>query len=279
MNDFDGEIWNKKNPLFLMIYKYFKKKEKQFLNHADSVVTLTERAKSEILNNFGLNQKPDISVIPCCVDNVLFSQENISLESKNAWREKLKINQDDFIISYSGSVGTWYMLDEMLDLFKVMSEYYANAKFLFITLDDSQPIISKCKNKNIDLHKIIICKGNRTEMPVLLSLSTVALFFIKPVYSKMASSPTKMAELLSLGIPIITNSGVGDIDELAKENQSILLIKNLTESSYHDAMPKIPSLLENKTVSNNIPISNYSLEYGVKQYNDIYCKLKNINQA
>jgi len=43
-------------------------------------------------------------------------------------------------------------------------------------------------------------------------LSNASLFFIKPVWSKKASSPTKLAELMGLGIPVFSNSGVGDVD-------------------------------------------------------------------
>ena len=40
--------------------------------------------------------------------------------------------------------------------------------------------------------------------------------FIKPFYSKIASSPTKYAESLAMGIPVISNRGIGDIDELTE---------------------------------------------------------------
>ena len=33
-------------------------------------------------------------------------------------KETLGISDDDFVISYLGSIGTWYMLPEMLDFFK-----------------------------------------------------------------------------------------------------------------------------------------------------------------
>jgi glycosyltransferase involved in cell wall biosynthesis len=79
----DGKIWNLKNPFYYVIYKYFKKKEKEFLNHSDHIVTLTENGKSEIIRSFGLTKNVEISVIPCCVDNMHFSRENISTSEVN----------------------------------------------------------------------------------------------------------------------------------------------------------------------------------------------------
>ena len=81
-------------------------------------------------------------------------------------------------------------------------------------------------------------------MPVLLSLSTLSLFFIKPAYSKKASSPTKMGELMSMGIPFITNSGVGDIDLLVNEYKVGIAIKDQTKAAYGEAIESIPALLK-----------------------------------
>jgi glycosyltransferase involved in cell wall biosynthesis len=275
----DGKLWNTKNPIFYLIYKYFKKKEKEFLHHSDHVVTLTENGKSEIIQNFGLKHIPAISVIPCCVDHELFSRDKVTETEKKVWANKLKIKSDDLIISYSGSVGTWYMLEEMLDFFNVLSEKYSNAKFLFITLDEPEKIMSACHSKNIDPNRIIICKAKRNEMPVLLSLSTLSLFFIKPAYSKKASSPTKMGELMSMGIPFITNSGVGDIDLLVNEYKVGIAIKEQTEAAYSEAIESIPALLKQDIeVSKEVAKTKYSLEFGVASYFNIYNQLKQNSQ-
>ena len=38
-----------------------------------------------------------------------------------------------------------------------------------------------------------------------------------PVFSKKASSPTKMGEFLALELPIVTNGGVGDVSRIMYE--------------------------------------------------------------
>ncbi len=271
----DGKIWNIKNPLFFFIYKYFKKKEKEFLTQAGHVVTLTENAKTELLHHFGLKHLPEISVIPCCVDNELFSADNIAKEKISELRDSLQIKSNDFVVSYSGSTGTWYMLDEMLDFFVILQKSFPNAVFLFITHDEAEGIHAICKQKNIDNKKIIICKAERAEMPYYLSLSNISLFFIKPAYSKKASSPTKMGELMAMGIPFISNSGVGDIDSLVEENNIGIIVRNQDEASYHEAVKHIPALMEqNPERYKSIAKTKYSLETGVAAYYEIYHKLK-----
>ena len=137
----DGKLWNKNTFPFNKIYNYFKKKETAFLQHADCTISLTENGKKEIESWKLPNQSP-IKVIPCCTDENLFQTKNISDK-----REELGIKKDDFILSYVGSIGTWYMLDEMLDFFKVLNEKKPNAKFLFITKDDPDLVFSKAEQK------------------------------------------------------------------------------------------------------------------------------------
>lgn len=271
----EGGLWNIKNPVYKTIYNYFKRKERSFLIHADSVITLTERAKTEIINNFNLNgSTPEIAVTPCCADTDFFSEKNVEEKEKNMLSDQLKINSGDLIISYSGSIGTWYMLDEMLDFFKRLTKAYQNAKFLFITHDDPGKITDAVNKENIDPDRIMIFCARRNQMPVLLSLTDIALFFIIPVYSKMASSPTKMGEIMSMGIPFITNSGVGDVDPLVERTGAGLLVKSFTDASYDEAIGKIPELLKlSPEKIRNMAMDEYSLHHGISVYYNVYKRL------
>ena len=85
-----------------------------------------------------------IEVIPCCADEKLAQVNNI-----NDIREELGINEDDFVISYVGSIGTWYMLDEMLDFFRILLTKKPNSKFLFITKDETKTIKLMGKKKKL----------------------------------------------------------------------------------------------------------------------------------
>ena len=108
----DGNIWSLKNPVFKNIYTWFKKKEKELLQHADYTISLTENAKKEIHTWKEISNNPvPIEVIPCCEDLNHFSTKNIQDNLRKDFQGKLNLTDDDFVISYLGSVGTWYMLD------------------------------------------------------------------------------------------------------------------------------------------------------------------------
>lgn len=257
----DGGLWNLKSPLYNKIYLYFKKKEKEFLQKANYTISLTHNAKQEIQSWQGFAQTP-IQVIPCCVDLEVFKpSSNTDSKPKN------------LTISYLGSIGTWYLLKEMLLFYKLLLKKYPEAIFSFITAENPEPILTEAKNLGLPLTQIKIQKANRNEVPAMLAESHFSLFFIKDAYSKKASSATKMAEILAMGIPIITND-IGDHQFLASKYHFGCLLKRLDELSMQKAISQIPDLL-NIPSENLIQIAQdyFSLEKGIENYAQVYQKI------
>lgn len=271
----DGNIWDKKNRIHRYLFSYFKKKEIEFLSAADHTVSLTENAKQEIYSwkEFKNKQIP-ITVIPCCADLNLFSQKNIDITQQLELKQNLNIPKTDFILSYLGSIGTWYMLDEMLDFFSCLIKVKPASTFLFITTEPKETILSKAALKGIPKEKLVIRAASRNEVPLYLSLSDLSIYFIKPCYSKKASSPTKTAEIMGMGIPIITNSGIGDVDQILADSGAGLLIKSFNFEEYIHVINQISLFLTiEKTKIINTSYNHFSLEKGIQLYQSIYDKL------
>jgi len=240
------------------------------LIHSDAIISLTHKAKSIILNwNLGINDAK-ITVIPCCADLDHFSQKNVETEKLNLLQSKFPQLKHKFILSYVGSLGTWYMADEMLDFFNVLSKKM-DAVFLIITKDHKSLVYKAAKKHNVDIEKLIIVSANREEMPYYISFSDVSLFFIKPSFSKSASSPTKMGELLSMGVPVITNTGVGDVNAIITESACGISISDFNQNEYQKAIldfQKNSNLYKKNTV--NAANQYFSLNHGIDQYFKVY---------
>ncbi len=269
----DGGLWNIKNPIYKIIYSYFKKQEKAFLENADAIISLTHHAKHEIDSWLNVAIKAPIHVIPCCVDLGLFSRDMIDTEKLKTKKKELGIEPSDFILTYLGTIGTWYMLDEMLDFFKVLLQTKPNAKFLFISADQ-HIIVQKADNQSIPRKNIIVYKAERNEVPLLLSLAQLSIFFIKPAYSKKASSPTKQGELMAMGIPIICNAGVGDTDEIIKKFEAGEVVEDFSSITYKQVVNDIGRIatLNAKSIVEGAN-QTYSLREGVQQYAYVYDQL------
>lgn len=270
----DGGLWNMNNPVYRLVYRYFKNKECSFLSKADYTISLTEAGKREIHSWNNIAHQPiPIQVIPCCVDLDKFSPTNVNHEKLSELRAIHNIKDGDFILSYLGSIGTWYMPSEMLDFFKVLLEYRPDARFLFISNDAKDVIRPLAVLKNIPDEKFIFISAPHDLVPTYLALSTVSIFFIKPVFSKKASSPTKHGEIMGMGIPFICNSGVGDMDEITSEIKGGYLVKKLSTDAYRKA---VNELLSGKRDSSHLEIAAekyYSLHEGVDRYFMVYQNL------
>lgn len=269
----DGNLWPQSNPVFKMVYRFFKKAEKKFFSGADHTISLTFAGKSIIQNNFEF-KNIDIDVIPCCADTELFDYRRINSDQIINQKSELNIKPDEFVLSYLGSVGTWYMPDEMIKFFKVLSKYKPNSRFLIITRDEPQILYNIANKHDVDISKVIVMPANRENLPLLLSISNASIFFIKPVFSKKASSPTKLAELLGMGIPVICNSDVGDLDKFIPENNLGILIKDFENEN----LDKICKNLDNeinisKEHLRSIALELFSLDKGVETYYQVYQKL------
>lgn len=270
----EGGIWNLGNPLFKSVYRFFKKKEREFFSNADYTISLTENGMHEIQSWKSIpNQPIPIQVIPCCADLDLFSTTGITASAQKNLRKELGINEGDFVLSYLGSVGTWYMPDEMFQFFAELETQLPSARFLFISPDSSESILAKAIENGIKPEKIIVTKAPHHRVPEFLSLSNWSIFFIKPVFSKKASSPTKQGEIMGMGIPHVCNAGVGDVDHILSEGKAGVIVPAFNTESYRNA---IAEMLADGFVAGNIRMEAekwYSLKEGVARYNRVYALL------
>jgi glycosyltransferase involved in cell wall biosynthesis len=265
----DGKIWELKNPLYRTIYNFFKKKEKQFFRESDHIISLTYNGKEEILGNICPElSEQKITVIPCCVDLELFNPKKIKSEEQQQLKNKLGINENEYILGYVGSIGTWYMLPEMLQQFKAIKKTTENARFLFVTGEPKETIYEEATKNGIQSSDLIITSCLHKEVPLHVSLFNTGIFFIRPTFSKKASSPTKQGEIMAMGIPLICNAGVGDTDRIVRNYSAGIVIDDLNNMSEEIIELMKHSFDPAKTMHGASEF--FGLNVGVKRYLSVY---------
>jgi glycosyltransferase involved in cell wall biosynthesis len=213
-------------------YRITKRMERRALAGADGIVTLTEKVWPVIKSWDALRDREVIhEVIPCCVDLDLFRFDREAREQKRA---ELGI-QNRLVIVYSGSIGGWYLTEQMVDFFAVLLKQRSDAHFLWLTLGSAQMIRSLTSKRGIPDTHYTVLSAAPSEVSSYLSAGDAGIAFYKPAFSRMATSPVKIAEYLACGLPLVINAGIGDSDAMITAERIGALVSNFNEGEYADA--------------------------------------------
>lgn len=238
----DAGVW----PADGLIFRAVKRIERWLMREADGFVVLTERAREILFDENNQEQtenlKP-VEVIPCCVDLKRF--ESAGVESRTRIRKELRL-AERFVCAYIGAFGGWYLTKETADFLGALKTERADAYALILTQSEPSAIRELLLERGYGASDYLIAKVAPELIPEYLSAADVAVSFIKPCYSKQASSPTKNAEYLACGLPIIANDGVGDTTEQIENDSIGVIIRDFSDDAYMRAIDQIFELLDGR---------------------------------
>lgn len=269
----DGGIWKLNNFIYRNVYRFFKKKEKQYFTESAYNISLTFSAEKEISTwNFYDKTLSKIKVIPCCADLKHFSITNTSKENSLILKTKLGISDTQFVLVYLGAVGTWYLTDQMMQFYLKLKVEKPDSVFLILTAEEPRLVYETAMKNKVDVDSLRVVKASRKEVPEYLLFCHASVFFIKPVFSKKASSPTKLGELLSMGIPIVCNSGVGDVETIVKSSNTGVVINEFSDYELENAAKQILEFPKGEELRQRAEkvINFFSLEEGIERYGQVY---------
>lgn len=174
------------------------------------------------------------------------------------------------MVAYLGSLGSWYMEDEMLDFFRVCLEREPRSVFLFITQDDPDSIRAAALRRGVPENRLVIRAASREEVPRFMAAADLGLFFIRPVFSKKASSPTKMGEMLALGLPLVTNAGVGDVAQIVQDTGCGVTVDRFNDDSYRAALDAVAAMPVDPVGQRERALPWFDVEIGIARYDAVY---------
>lgn len=229
----DAGLWKKDGLLF----KAVKRIEDWLFSESDAFVVLTEKAERIVSSKTG--DKP-IEVIPCCVDLNRF----LTVKEEDVEETRKSIgNVGRFTAVYIGSFGGWYLTDETIEAFKQLRGSRPDAFALILTQSDIEDIKTRLESVGFTPADYLVTRVAPSEVSRFLTASDIAFSFIKPSYSKIASSPTKNAEYLASGLPILSNDGIGDTTEQLTEDRTGVIVTELSEEGIRNGIGEILELI------------------------------------
>lgn len=254
----DGGLWPKNGRLY-RVAKWF---EKRFLLRADHVVSLTRAAVREMEKFPYLQQRmPDITVIPTCADLQRFTPGATPPPAA------------PFVLGYVGSAGTWYLFDETVRCFAILRRLMPDSKLLIVNRREHAYIRECLLAGGIDPASVELRSAEHTEIPALLRTLHASVFFIKPVFSKQASAPTKLAELLGCGVPCLGNAGVGDMAAVLEGEGVGVAVPDFAPETLHEGLQSLLALAAQADIRARCRAAaerHFSLDAGVSAYAGVY---------
>ena len=273
----DAGLWPKGGWL----YRSAKSVERWLMRESDGFVVLTEKAR-EILfpesanTGYDKHDRP-VEVIPCCVDfDRRFSPDLNG--GGSAVRRKLNIG-DRPVITHVGALTGLYLTEQIADLLKVARQIDPSTFALFLTQTPPDEIVSMLKSRGYSETDFFVSRVGPGDVRSYLEASDVALSFVRAGYATASRSPTKIPEYLASGLPIIANSGVGDVDELIGRNSVGVAIGSFDDESYASALAQVRGLGDVSARCRETALREFDLEkVGGVRYRRLYSRILGLNE-
>jgi hypothetical protein len=114
------------------------------------------------------------------------------------------------------------------------------------------------------------------DVPRQINRMDAGIFFIKPVFSKQASAPTKLAEFLGCGVPCLANAGVGDMTDLLEGEAVGVALRSFSEDALLNGLHALLGLTSDPNTRIRCIVAarqHFALEEGVRRYSGVYSQL------
>lgn len=260
----DGGIWRAGSAP----YRFFKRMERKLFLNADHVVSLTRAGVREIAQMPYLQGRmPAVSVIPTCTNLDMF--------------HPVPIPHSGFTLGYVGSVGSWYMFADVANAVARLFALRDDAKFLVVNKGGHDLIRAELHKAGVDMSRVEIREAAFDQVAEQVGRMDAGIFFIKPVWSKRASCPTRMGEFLACGKPVLANSGCGDVQADLEETQTGVALPSKADGSVDmsgldQALSRLIELSREplmQTRCRNAAEERFSLSGAIAEYSSIYKRL------
>ncbi|HJQ32247.1 MAG TPA: glycosyltransferase [Pyrinomonadaceae bacterium] len=223
----DAGVWSEKS----LPYRAVKRLERAAVRSADGVVVLTRRVRDWLVAE-RLAAPEKITVIPCCVDFSRYAAAGEGAALVDEESAVLRSGGERFEVVYAGSVTGLYMLEEMGRFFAEVRAQEPRAFLRILTTSSRERAAEVLRRAGLSEEDFWVGGVAASDVPAYLRRARLGLSFRKPTFSQIAASPTKIPEYLAAGLPVVSNYGIGDTDELLEAERVGVLVREFDREAY-----------------------------------------------
>lgn len=245
-----------------MLHKAMVASERACLRHAGGVVSLTHAAAEHLRRVYPADLAGQtVAVIPTCADLDRF----VPAKQPPAGR----------VIGCLGTVVSgWFRLDWLAAFLAVAAKRDPELRFELTTRDDPEQVRAAIGG-DADLQARLSIAPSPSERvhEVIQGQMASVMFYAGGEVSELGRSPTRMAEILGCGLPVVANEGVGDVAQVIRDYRVGVLVGGPGKGAMEAAWDELQQLLADPDLSRRCRAAAeevFSLEAGTAAYSALY---------
>jgi glycosyltransferase involved in cell wall biosynthesis len=238
-----------------LVERTLRQLEERVAKSADAIVVLSDRARTELGQRYGPAVASKARTIPTCTDLYRFSFAELP-------------PYPPYRLLISGSLSPRYDLPTMISFAKALE---AHGKVeLTAVVPQTSPRLAE-----VQASDAVVLHPSQAEIPGEVSRSHAGLCVLVPSPADVASMPTKVAEFLATGRPVIVSPGIGDLDRLLADYRCGVVLRPSDDAIYSGARELAEMLSDPELPSRcrKLATDHFDVGHAVHQLFDIYAQM------
>ncbi len=255
-------------------YGAAKQVERALFVRADAITVLTERFRRWLRE--GYPHRDDvgapIAVIPTCADLEVFRPDVAPLPTL-----AVRLHPDARVLVYVGSLSGRYLVEDMARFYlawrRAAAELGRPSRLLVVSRDTPERFLAVLRAAGCE-DELVHTAAGRDEVAGALRCAHAGVFFYRPLHSTIGCMPTKLGEILAVGLPVVGNA-IADLERILSDEVGVV-VRDLDDATLDDAARSVLALAETPSTAEATrarACAWFDLAEGVAAYDALYRRM------
>lgn len=187
--------------------------EARAVQQADFRIAVTQKLVEYWQERYGYSDHRHV-VIPCTL-NSSFNGHVADDQEKNTARSALGLSVTDLVLAYSGSIAGWQSFPSLYACLGPFLRAAKNHKIVFLAREEEYITRLEREFPGQVIRKWV----SHHEVPSVLAACDMGILLRDSSVTNRVASPTKFAEYLAAGLPVLISEAVGDYSAFVKDHR------------------------------------------------------------